>query len=525
MNKKTVIMSIIICIFSLAAGWFFFSSNGSQTVGTVTVDRSAGEVEIKEVTEPRWNTASISPVIGKAYKIEKLKKDADPVRVEFSYNISELPTGIPETSLKLFKWNEENALKYWAPIKSRVDVARHVVVADITSFSILAIKAPVSAYLASGEIDSITDTLKKMENNVPPYTCGVSISIDEELNAPDLSYSREGDADRVEVHDCRNSESVKIEDASFNINRVQDGKEFVYVLHVLVEWQTDPGKSITLEGTVRNQRGRAVEGANISATKVKYDRLEGRTATDKNGHFNLKLHAGTYSVDVSSEKPKCRADKWRGDLCLWGLLADPPVRRDIWNKDFTMECPEYIIHGDETMTSTRNHMGGLVSRNVTNYITEGHQQTKDKNGFGWEGAWKMSVTVKDRSDLIKRAISVGGGTVTIPNITSDDGYTYDFNFSIPAKPVVGSAVAMPGVPVKKEKSESRFEAGPMTYSGEGGSFTYNKEEYVDNDEITLPPIVLNGRFVDVGDYGATIQCDRFSTEPKGLTLKIERQGE
>lgn len=518
MSKRTITAPVITTVLLLAGvaigGFFVIRQGGSQTVGGVTVNRPAGSVEVKEVEEPAWNQTTLSPIIGKAYRINRIKADADPIRVEFAYDPAKFPGGISESDLRLFKWHEEGGSKYWAPVKSEVDTKRHVVAADLTSFSILAIRAPVAAYLTPGEIQSITAKLKEMQDSAPRYTCGVLISVDEELVAPDLNYSR----GEVEAHDCRNTESVKNDDAVFYFNREQDGKSFVYALHALVEWHMDPSKSIVLEGTVKDKSGRPVKDAEIFATKIKYDRLDERTTTDQSGSYNIGLHAGRYSVRVEKKKPKCVSDKWEGDLCLWGLLAGPAIRQDKWNKDFAVDCPEYVIDENQTITSEMKIMG-LVSQEVSDFAISGYQQTKSENGFGWEGVWKMTVNTKNRSGLAKRSITIEGQTLTIPNIATKSAITHEFDFSIPSRPAVGSVLTMPGKPVAKDDAELKFEAGPVTSSGPGGSLTVHKEEYVD-DEFNLAPVTLTGKFVEVREDGATIVCNPIPPQRKGLTLRI-----
>lgn len=519
MSKKTIATVVIVTVLLLAVaicGFFALRQGGSQTVGDVTVNRSASSVEVKEVADPTWNQTTLSPVIGKAYRIDRIKSNDEPVRVEFAYDPAKLPKGISESDIRLFKWHDEGEPKYWVPVKSEVDVKRRVVVADLTSFSILAIRAPVAAYLTPGEIQSITAKLEKMQENAPPYTCGVLISVDEELVAPDLNYSR-GEA---EAHDCRNTESVKTDDAIFHFNREQDGKSFTYAIHALVEWHTDPDKSIILEGTVKDKKRRPVKGAEIFATKIKYDRLEERTITDQSGSYNMGLHAGSYSVKVNTEKPKCVSDKWAGDLCLWGLLNGPAIRKDRWNKDFVVDCPEYVIDENQTITNEINFMG-LVSQGVSDFAISGYQQTKAEDGFGWEGVWKMTINTKSHGGLTKRSFIIDGQTVTIPNITAKSNITHDFDFSIPTRPAVGSILIMPGKPVAKDEAELKQEAGPVTSSGPRGHASAYMEEYVD-DGFDMSPVTLTGRFVEVREDGATIECGPLPMQQKGLTLRIKK---
>ncbi len=514
MNKKIIILLLTLLAGAAIGVGIVLKRDVSQAVGGVTVNRPPDAVKIKEVVSPTWNRNSLSSVIGKAYTIDKINKnDERPVHVEFSYNPAELSRGVLESDIRLFKWHDEG--KYWSPVKSEVDLKRHVVLADLVSFSILAIRAPVASYLTPGEIQTITAKLKKMQEKFPQYTCGVLILVDEELVAADFNFSR-GD---VEAHDCRNTESIKTDDALFHFNREQNGKSFTYVIHALVEWHTDPDKSIVLEGTVKDKKGRPVEGAEIIATKIKYDRLTERTTTDRSGSYNVRLHAGHYSIKVNKEKPRCVSEKWDGDLCLWGLLEGPAVRQDKWNMDFAIDCPEYVIDENQTITSEKNIMG-LVSRDVSDITVSGYQQAKMKDGFGWEGAWKMTLHTKSHSGLTNRSITVGGQTVTIPNIATKNDFTYEFDFSIPINPAVGSILILPGKPIAKGESKLKFEAGPVTSSG----FTYHKEEYVD-EKIDLMPISLNGRFVEVGENGATIECDPLPTQQKGLSFRIKKQDE
>lgn len=323
---------------------YFKMTEKIQTVGSVTVNRDVDKIKITEIDEPFWDTKTISQVIGKAYKIDQLKSDGRPVHVEFAYNPKDVPMSVLPADLRLFKWHEENGKKYWAMIPSKVDEAKQVITADLASFSILAIRAPVRAYLTSTEISEIERKLKDIQENPPRFTCGMLITMQEELVTDEFDYQRAGDEDIVERHGCRENGSVEPRDAFFQFSRQQDGKSFIYVANALVVWQIDPQESITVEGFVVDESGRAVEGAAVIAQKTNYDSWEKKVTTNKSGHYNMKIHSGEYTIRAIPKDSKCAGASISGQFCYRGDLSEEPFTQSYWRKDLTVKkCGKYEL--------------------------------------------------------------------------------------------------------------------------------------------------------------------------------------
>ncbi|MDD5072140.1 MAG: carboxypeptidase-like regulatory domain-containing protein [Patescibacteria group bacterium] len=365
---KLILIAIALAIVALL-GFLFFRFNlkeklsdayfnltvKSQTMGAVTANRDSGKIKFTEITDAFWGTKTISPVIGKAYKIDRLKNDGRPVHVEFAYDPETIPADISPADLRLFKWLEENGKKYWSEVNSRVDTAKHIVTADLNAFSVLAIKAPVWLVLTEAEREDISKTLTQMQKNPPPFACGVIMTMEEELIAGESYYSRSGD-ENIEKHGCWNNGTVKSIPFNYSLNREENGKIKAYNAQALVEWQLDPQESITLDGWVVDQNGEAVENAQVIAQKTKYSPWEKKDVTDKNGYYKLKLHSGEYAVKVIGKDAKCPVVSAGSQFCLNGDIWEEPITRSRWQKNFTLKkCGKYELSITSKISSNTYH--------------------------------------------------------------------------------------------------------------------------------------------------------------------------
>ena len=420
-NRKLIIIITILLVLALF-GFLFFKFNGrakitdfyfkittkSQTVGEVTVNRDLNSIKITKINDPFWDNKTISPIIGDAYKIDRLKNDGRPVHVEFAYDPNDIPANISPADLHLFKWHDENGKKYWSQIKSQVDKKKHIVFADLNSFSVLAIKAPLTSYLSSAEINEIKDRLKSMQENPPSFACGFLAVMEEELVTDEFDWQRTGDDNIIEIHDCWANGKVEPRAATFYFSRIKDGKSFTYVADALLAWQIDPSESITLDGWVVNQDGEPVEKAQVIAQKTKYGSWQQKTTTDKNGYYKLKIHSGEYTFKVISRDAKCSIVSANNQFCYQGNIWEEPITRSQWQKNFTMSrCGNYEltitskiikttpipglapsvntseVHGSATITAAKDNSGvsgdgSITIDKFTNGIAQGVEckQTK-----------------------------------------------------------------------------------------------------------------------------------------------------
>lgn len=339
---------------------YFTLTNKSQTVGAVTANRGPEKIKITEITDAFWNTKTISPVIGKAYKIDRIEDDGRTVHVEFSYDPKAMPTGISPGDLRLYKWHDENGKKYWAMIKSRVDTGKNIISTDLNTFSVVAIKAPVWLVLTPEEKKDLTSALKEMQENQSIFTCGVTMMMEEELLTDEYFYSRSGD-ENYERHGCWNNDDVISVPYNYQIIREENGKAKSYYAQALVEWQIDPKESITLDGWVVDKNGEAVENARVVARKDIYGNWEQKTVTDKNGYYKLKLHSGEYTIRVISKDAKCSVVSAGNQFCYQGDISEAPFIRSRWQKDFTLKCGKYELSIKSKIISTSPTAAGPVS--------------------------------------------------------------------------------------------------------------------------------------------------------------------
>lgn len=527
-----VVSIVIVLAILLLSGFLFYKLywkeqfvEKSQTVGEVTVNRDSDKIKITKINDPFWDTKTISSVIGKAYKIDQLENDKQPVHVEFAYDPKEIPTKISETDLRLFKWHDENEKKYWTMIDSQVDVERHIVSADLNSFSILAIKAPVTSYLSSSEIDEINKKLEEMEKNPPPFTCGLIMIMEEELITDEIQYSRTGDENIIEMHDCRNNGSVKSVNASFHINKEdQNGKPVTYITDALVEWQIDPAESITIEGSVKDQNGKPAENANVIAQKTKYDSWEKKITTDKNGHYSLKVHSGEYSLQAISKDSSCSEVTLKDEYCYKGNLRDDPVTQDYWQKDLELECSDFEIQAAGPVElyspSLDPEVYYLLVGQSTEYSISSQQLSRIDDGYGWEGNWEINSNVKDEVTIKDNIETVPEGTMTTTDTYIRYGGIYSFSFTIPKKPKIGSIIYLDG-----DLSSGGYyviDVAPGTVTIGGVSFNIYGDT---GQEEPLQEMNLKCQFTQADETGATLQCDPVKDfmEKEGVILEIRRK--
>jgi len=89
------------------------------------------------IDDDRPPPPSATKVIGEVYDIKPDGAIFDPpITLTFKYDVSELPEGVAETVLAVYKWNL--AEEQWVQLESTVDTENHTVSAKISSFSIYA---------------------------------------------------------------------------------------------------------------------------------------------------------------------------------------------------------------------------------------------------------------------------------------------------------------------------------------------------------------------------------------------------
>lgn len=501
----------------------------TQIVGQVKVDRGERSVSIKEVGSPVWNEKTLSPVIGKAYEIKRLSQDGNPVHVEFSYDPSNLPEGISENELGLFRWHDEDGKKYWSPVESQVETGRRVVMADLDSFSILAIKAPVANYLTEEERSDISQKLSELEKDPPVDTCGLLVIMQEEMIAGEGHYERTGDENVAEAFDCRNNGSVQTRNAHFSITRNIDGKDFVYASDATVEWQIDPEKSVTVEGTLRDQNGKPVADASITATQTKYGSRTESTKTNGSGYYSLNLHSGEYLIVGTKAGNECSAVGAREQYCSQGSLSDHPQKQSRWIKDLKIKCSEFEINGNQQIpVYEKFENGGVViiyDGKSTKYETLGRQVQKIEGGFGWEGKWNLKSDILYEFGLKNKKITGNGGYISFVDHVIRSGGQYEFNFDIPARPAVGSPIRLKGTLVSGGVNELNMSAGTNRIVGGPLDLPIVSDSPSTETEELIKNLDLKCRFISADESGATISCDpeKQFFEKTGAVLRIRRK--
>lgn len=495
-----------------------------QTVGEVTVNRDAKGVSIAELITPLWSTKAISPVIGKAYKITKLTNDDKPVHVEFAYNSADIPKGISENFLHLYKWHEER--KAWAPVTSSVDTSRKVVQADLTSFSILAVKAPVTAYIGQKAVDWLNTLMDKMQKDPPQNTCGVVLMIDEELvtfNGKDkrFDYSRPI-PDQIEVHDCvsngkTHDVGVVQETASYEEGGSQGG--YHYVISPKVVWQIDPDEDAVVKGVIKDQDGNPMPGVTLNADKITYTPGKKSTKTDSKGQYELDLHSGEYTITTNSE---CNGEKITDKFFAWGTLPEDPHKVGPWTKDLTLKCPDFTIDDSQTILSNTPVEGAIgVQMDMhteDTYIAKGSQLEKPDNGFGWEGKWEMTLEAKIKGSSNSTITGPNGIVVDLPASSVDSDATYKFDFTIPPHPANNYPLEITGTLATSGDIHTQGESGAVTANGWAVTNIPGSSSNGSNSSNW----VIKGQLVDISTNGATYKLDKLYRENENILIHLKR---
>lgn len=469
----------------------------SQTVGMVTANRASNQLNIAEAL-PTWSTSTVSQVIGKAYKIERLQDDGQPAHVEFTYNPADLKSGIPESALGLYKWHDNGKDKFWAPIKSQVDTKNHKIVADLTSFSVLAVKAPLAYYADQSLVNQLNKELQNLIKKTPKYACGIYIIVEEELlefvdgELVD-SYLRP-ESDMYDIRDCvRNPKSgiptidyTYLSEIEKTINKMYS-KYVSYLIKPTIQWQLDEDESAQVSGTVTDQNGKPLAGVKIIAEKQRYEQLTKETVTDKNGQYKLNLHSGDYKItaDPSKNSPNCSGASIRDEFYTFGKLPDDVdlqsktnfgYRHEPWTKDIKCHCSEYYINDTYSYQTTLTVLGMKINSTETHTI-KGKLIKPLPGGYGWEGIWEVNQTIKSVGKTTGK-YSFGGVAMNMPTGTSDWEDHFQYKITLPLRLKSGSVI-----PVVVKRVDEGYVVSGHVSSGQTTIKTKKGSEAIVNSEI------------------------------------------
>lgn len=519
--------------------------SSSQTVGQVTANQAADKLSITEITVPEWNQNTISSVIGKAYQIERLKDDGKPVAVEFSYDPAELGKGVAESSLRLFKRHSNGESGFWSLVPSAVDTSRHAVIAELSSFSILAVRAPLAYYLNSGEVAQIDRQLQSLLKKVPADTCGLSIIIEEELiEIKDgeimEAYSRPLD-EQLEYYDCIRNPSSPVTPVNFNFmlerehswNQLQT-RDVSYNIIANVMWQTDHEESAVVKGAVVNQKNKPLEAVAVIANKQKYGAGQKKTVTDKDGKFELDLHSGEYALEVvpGGKNKNCVGADLTEKFFEFGALPDnltkagqAPYRHGPWNKTITLQCSEYYL--DETLqlpidsTVYGVNVKGAESAHVTGQLIQ-----PISGGYGWEGVWEIEYQAKTNIKT-SGVMKIMGGSIAMPSgaVQSQDHFKYKITIPLGAK--AGDSFFIVGTRAGAGyKDSAQTDAGTLNVTANGGSASVNLGSGSSGEQSAKNvPINRTGKIAAVnGEDGLTLELfSMMSNDPPKVNIKHQQE--
>lgn len=446
----------------------------TQTIGTVTANRDASALSITEITSPTWTHPET--VIGKAYKVDRLKDDGQPIHVEFTYNPADIDPKVPEDSLRLYKWHSEAEKPFWALVNSQVDTQRHVVTADLTSFSILAVHAPLMYYWPEADVANLNAYLASLIKDIPEFSCGIFITVEEELlewNNGEIveQYNRPWD-EQMEANDCRRrSDSVIPTISSWQSHEkemkwgAKQSNNTQYTIGITIVWQTDDQKSAEVNGIVRDQNGKPLDGVTITATKIKYSPEKEMTVTGSDGSYQLKLHSGQYQVTVDSNNKhnNCAASTYAEKFFEFGELLDAKdgYRHGSWQKDVTLQCADYSIDETVQLPVDATVIGVRLQGTETHRVT-GKLIRPTPGGYGWEGTWEVDQQIEVKTNQ-SGAYTLPTGSATIPSTTSitKDHYSYQFTLLQGAR--AGDPIALMGGRVGEGfTTEATVSAGEVT---------------------------------------------------------------
>jgi hypothetical protein len=463
----------------------------TQTVGTVMANRDAGALQITEVASGTWKHPET--VIGKAYEINRLKDDGKPVHVEFSYNPTDLDSKIPETALRLYKWYGEEENPHWGLVKSSVDTARHVISADLTSFSVLAVHAPLMYYWPESDVAALNTYLASLIKKIPEYSCGIVIIVGEELiewvDGEIVEYYLRPDGEDVESRDCRRREGSvipAISDWGTYQREMKWGptqsRSTQYTLDVRIVWQTDDKKSAKVDGIVRDQKGKPLEGITVTAKKTSYWSAQEKAVTKEDGSYHLDLHSGEYKVTAdpttggNGKHKNCVAGGYEERFHKFGTLPNDPetYSHGPWQKDIMLQCSEYYI--DETVQLPIDVMtyGIRTQGTETQHIT-GRLVQPISGGYGWEGIWEVDQIFETKTTQ-SGSMQIMGGVINMPpgSATARDHFQYQFTLVRGAK--AGNTFAIVGSRASEGyQLDTEIEAGGASVSANGGEASWNIE--------------------------------------------------
>jgi len=461
----------------------------TQTVGAVTANRDINALRITEMATGTWKYPQT--VIGKAYKIERIKDDGKPIHVEFAYNPQDIDAKIPETALRLYKWHEEAQVPFWSLIKSQIDTTRHVVTADLASFSILAVHAPLMYYWPESDVTSLNVYLASLTKKIPNYSCGISIVVEEEfLEWVDgeivENYQRPGE-EQVESKDCRRGPDSVIPTISnwgSHEREMKWGSKqsriTQYTIDVSIVWQTDDKKSAKVEGVVRDQKGKPLEGIKVVAKKISYWPTQETVVTDKDGSYRFDLHSGEYQVTAdpasggNGKHKNCIAGGYTERFHEFGEFSKDPegYRHGLWQKDVSLQCSDYYI--DETVqlpidiTTYCVRTQGTENQHITGRLVK-----PMSGGYGWEGVWEVDQEFEDRTKQ-SGTLYIMGGAISMPPAShvSRDHFVYQFTLLRGAK--AGDTFAIVGGRAGEGyQLDTQVSAGTLAVSANGGSASFN----------------------------------------------------
>lgn len=489
MLKKIVIVFGVIILLPILLILVMRLTEKSQTVGTVTANRDTGALKITEVTSVTWKYPET--VIGKAYKIERIKNDKKTIHVEFAYNPADVDPKIPETALRLYKWHEKAENPYWEPVKSSVDTTRHVVSADLASFSILAVHAPLMYYWPENDVASLNAYLAGLTKKIPGYSCGISIVVAEEfLEWVDgeivENYQRPAD-EQTEFKDCRRGPDSVIPAIS-NWGTYEremkwgpkQSRNTQYTIDVSIIWQTDDKKSAKVDGIVRDQKGKPLEGVTVIAKKITYWPTEEKAVTKEDGSYHLDLHSGEYKITAdpavggNGKHKNCIAGGYTDRLHEFGEFSKEAegYRHGPWQKDITLQCSDYYIDETVTLPVDATTYGIRTQGTETQHIT-GRLVKPTAGGYGWEGIWEVDQQFETKTKT-SGTMKIMGGIINMPSgsATARDRFVYQFTLSRGAK--AGDTFAIVGSRAGEGyQLDTTINAGGVSVSANGASASWN----------------------------------------------------
>jgi len=494
----------------------------SQTVGSVTANRSADALKITAVADGTWKHPET--VIGQAYQIERINDDKKPVRVEFAYDPTKLDPKIPESALRLYKWHGEAKSPYWAPIKSTVDTTRHVVTAELTSFSVLAVHAPLMYYWPESDVTALNAYLAGLIKKIPTYSCGISIVVNEELlewvdGVIVENYQRPGD-EQTEFKDCRRREGSVIPAISNwgTYSREmkwgpKQSRNTQYTIGVSIIWQTDDQKSAKVDGIVRDQKGKPLDGITVIAKKIAYWPTQEKAVTKEDGSYHLELHSGEYKITAdpavggNGKHKNCIAGGYNEKLFAFGEFNKDPdgYVHGPWQKDITLQCSDYYIDETVTLPIDATTYGIRTQGTETQHIT-GRLVKPISGGYGWEGIWEVDQIFETKTKQSGTMV-IMGGTINMPpaSHTASDHFNYQFTLVRGAK--AGSTFAIVGSRAGAGyQLNSTLSAGGVKVVANGGEAEWNVGGGSSNSTADYVSIARTQKIISVsGEDGLVLE--------------------